>query len=49
MAIYQAYLLRLWLANGEATSTAEWRVSLEDSHTGKRSGFASLEHILPFY
>ena len=48
MAIYQAYLLRLWLADKEATSTAEWRVSLEDPHTGKRLGFASLEHLFAF-
>ena len=48
MAIYQAYLLRLWLADGETTSTAEWRVSLEDPHTGKRLGFASLEHLFAF-
>ena len=48
MAIYQAYLLRLWVADSEATGTAGWRASLEDSHTGERLGFASLEQLFAF-
>jgi hypothetical protein len=45
---YRAYLLRLWLADLETTGIAGWRASLEDSSTGERLGFASLEQLFAF-
>jgi len=48
MTSYQAYLLRLWRVDGEGTKLAEWRVSLEDPHTGERLGFANLEQLFAF-
>lgn len=42
---YQSYLLRLWRENGEDWS---WRLSLQDTHTGERIGFACLEDLLRF-
>jgi hypothetical protein len=48
MTAYRAYLLRLWLTDLETTGTPGWRVSLEDSHTGERLGFASLEQLFAF-
>jgi hypothetical protein len=48
MTIYRAYLLRLWVSDSEATDKAGWRASLEDSHTGERLGFASLEQLFAF-
>ncbi len=44
--LYHAYLLRLWCTE-QADSTC-WRASLEDSHTGERIGFASLEQLFAF-
>lgn len=40
---YFSYLLRVWLA--EEGSQPQWRASLEDTHTGERQGFASLEDV----
>jgi len=42
---YRSYLLRLWRAE---TLDQGWRASLEDPHTGKRIGFASLELLFAF-
>jgi len=42
---YRAYLLRLWCAE---TPDQCWQASLEDPHTGKRIGFASLEQLFAF-
>jgi hypothetical protein len=42
---YLSFLLRLWRESGEE---AVWRASLEDSHTGERMGFASLEDLVAF-
>jgi hypothetical protein len=42
---YRVYLLRLWRAE---TPDPGWRASLEDPHTGKRIGFASLEQLFTF-
>jgi hypothetical protein len=42
---YRSYLLRLWCAE---TRDPCWRASLEDPHTGKRIGFASLEQLFAF-
>ena len=43
---YQAYLLRLWRVN---TGHAQvWHVSLEDSRTGERKGFANLRALSAF-
>ena len=42
---YQSYLLRLWRENGEDWS---WRLSVQDTHTGERTGFACLEDLLRF-
>lgn len=43
---YLSFLLRLWQVkqNGDEA----WRASLEDSHTGARQGFASLEALMKF-
>jgi hypothetical protein len=43
---YRSYLLRLWCA-GPANS-CYWQASLDDSHTGERIGFASLEELFAF-
>ncbi|MFN8595896.1 MAG: hypothetical protein U0559_06900 [Anaerolineae bacterium] len=43
---YRAYLLRLWLTDGE--DAAVWRASLEDPRTGERRGFADLESLFAF-
>jgi hypothetical protein len=42
---YRSYLLRLWC---EETVDPCWQASLEDPHTGKRIGFASLEQLFTF-
>jgi hypothetical protein len=42
---YRSYLLRLWC---EETLEQRWQASLEDPHTGKRIGFASLEQLFAF-
>lgn len=44
--IYIAYLLRLWRVEGWQAPV--WHASLEDLHTGKRRGFASLESLFAF-
>ncbi len=43
---YLAYMLRLWVVNGDGTSG--WRASLESPHTGERYGFADLEALFRF-
>ena len=43
---YQAYLLRLWRVNSGHAQV--WHVSLEDSQTGERKGFADLRALLAF-
>jgi hypothetical protein len=48
MTTYRAYLLRLWLTDLEGAGAAGWRASLEDSRTGERLGFASLEQLFAF-
>ena len=40
--IYCSYLLRIWI---EPADGDQWRFSLEDTRTGKRKGFASLEKL----
>ena len=40
-ARYFSYLLRVWLAGD--SDQPHWRASLEDTHSGERIGFASLE------
>ncbi len=44
--LYHSYLLRLWCT--DQADTGCWRASLEDSHTGERIGFASLEELFAF-
>jgi len=34
---YRSFMLRFWI---EQTNGDNWRFSLEDTHTGKRKGFA---------
>lgn len=41
---YLAYLLRLWCED----EGAEWRATLESSHTGERRGFASLSALAAY-
>ncbi len=43
---YLSFLLRLWQV--EQNGNGIWRASLEDSHTGARHGFASLEALMKF-
>jgi len=43
---YKAFLLRLWQVKQNGHEI--WRASLEDSHTGERRGFASLEALMEF-
>lgn len=42
---YRSYLLRLWRSE---TPDGSWRASLEDSRTGQRIGFATLEQLFAF-
>ena len=43
---HRSYLLRLWLAgNG---NVPQWRMSLEDTRTQQRHGFADLASLLAF-
>lgn len=41
-----SFLLRVWRAGNGAKP--EWRASLEDTFTGERRGFASLEELCAF-
>lgn len=43
---YQSFLLRLWRVKG--TGPLAWRASLESTATGRRQGFANLEHLFAF-
>ena len=43
---YLSYLLRLWQV--ESKGQLVWRASLEDSRTGERQGFASIDALLAF-
>jgi len=44
---YRAYLLRCWEERGrQETEPPLWRFSLEDPHTGRRHGFATLEAVV---
>ena len=43
---YLSYLLRLWFVN--QNDGGVWRASLEDPHTGKRSGFADMKALMQF-
>jgi hypothetical protein len=40
---YLSFILRIWLA-GDGDNP-EWRASLEDTTTGQRRGFGSLEEL----
>jgi hypothetical protein len=42
---YFSYVLRIWLEPGDEE---QWRFSLEDTRTGKRLGFTSLEKLMRF-
>ena len=44
---YRAYLLRLWLAEGDDGHPV-WRAALEDARTGERHGFADLGSLFAF-
>jgi len=41
--VYCSFMLRIWI---EPTDGEKWRFSLEDTRTGKRQGFASLEKLV---
>jgi hypothetical protein len=43
---YLSYLLRLWQVENKGQLV--WRASLEDSRTGERQGFASIDALLVF-
>ena len=42
---YRSFILRIWL---EGTGGKVWRYSLEDTKTGERRGFASLESLTDY-
>ena len=44
---YRAYILRLWLAEGD-DGRPVWRAALEDAPTGERRGFADLGSLFAF-
>ena len=41
----RSFILRLWI---EQTDGKKWRYSLEDTRTGNRKGFASLEKLISY-
>lgn len=43
---YISYLLCVWRSNGGCKRA--WQASLQDPHTGKRIGFASLDDLFAF-
>ncbi len=43
---YQSYLLRLWRAGGGPPN--RWRISLEDTRSGLRQAFTSLDELIAF-
>lgn len=43
---YHAFLLRLWLISHKEEKI--WHASLEDSHSGEKHGFASLEDLMEY-
>jgi len=43
---YFSYLLRIWLVGSQVPPT--WRASLENTHTGERLGFVSLEAMYQY-
>lgn len=43
---YLSFLLRVWRVGQNEHSV--WRASLEDTRTGERHGFASLEELMRF-
>jgi hypothetical protein len=45
-AQYRAYLLRCWEECEPVSGTRQWRFSLEDTRTGQRRGFASLDELV---
>ena len=42
---YRSFLLRIWI---EQTNGNKWRYSLEDTQTGKRKSFASVEKLIVY-
>jgi len=42
---YRSFMLRLWI---EQTDGNKWRFSLEDTQTGKRKGFTSVEKLIVY-
>ena len=43
---YRSFMLRLW--RGDDGDASQWRASLQDSRTGERIGFASLENLMAY-
>ena len=43
---YYSFLLRLWAEPGD--NSPIWRASLEDTRTGKRQGFPSVEALIAY-
>ncbi len=43
---YQSYLLRLWRADGDGEPL--WRAALEDTLSGERFSFATIEALVGF-
>jgi hypothetical protein len=43
---YRSYLLRLWWSEDEGTTA--FRILIEDSATGQRTGFSSLEDLVAY-
>lgn len=46
---YQAYMLRIWQEHmAGCDGPAVWRFSLQDTQSGERRGFASLERLMAY-
>ncbi len=43
---YWAFMIRIYQIGDSESST--WRITLEDPHTGKRFGFATLDALFDF-
>lgn len=45
---YRAFVLRLWATEDVEAHALVWRFSLEDTRTGERRGYATLEKLVAF-
>ena len=43
---YHTYILRVWEERNSQTEQTTWRLTIEDSTTGERQGFETIEALL---